>query len=208
MILWAALSLPVALHADTIDYDFSYTPTSGSIQAFSFDIVSSTYLTEGSLNFASFSITDGTNVWDIVQGEETNVALYTGGPATTPCFALATDPSSAVLQTSGACAVNLGMDTAPGAAGILFSYVGAPAFPLSSSGMYEATATIFIGPVGTGDSYVPGSTVGQGAMTLDVTSDPPPDPVSTPEPRLTAALALCFLSMAWFAGRRRRNRLG
>ena len=88
--LGSVLVAALPVHADLI-YTFSFTSTSSPIEDFTFSITSSEFITAGSPTFDPFTITDGTNVWDIDQdlaGISTGIILgSTFLPAGDGCFA-------------------------------------------------------------------------------------------------------------------------
>jgi hypothetical protein len=71
-----------SVFAGPVQYDFSYTPTTGPIQPFTFQIVSSNGFIVGGppgitpLSFVPFSFTDGTNRWEMLEGLAVDLGCF------------------------------------------------------------------------------------------------------------------------------------
>jgi hypothetical protein len=101
-----ALSLFAAPHARaSVIYTFSYDPTSGPIESFSFSFTSPTFVTSGqSPAFTPFTVTDGTKSFTLTQdlfSSSGGLACYGFATATNaslnPCGGSASEPNGGFL---------------------------------------------------------------------------------------------------------------
>jgi len=93
-VLFFCLSAMPAAAQAPVRYKFSFTPTVGLVQPFTFEIVANDFITPGPLSFTPFSFTDGTRVWTMIQGAACNARGVFGqfdftsqaSPTRTDCF--------------------------------------------------------------------------------------------------------------------------
>lgn len=176
IVLIGVFLYPDTVFAGSIEYDFSFMPTSGPFQPFSFVIVSPTFLDQEPLSFTPFSYTDGTNTWTMAQGSTAD--LYNPGDIQNQatCFEFATATAGSVSPCSSEAQEPNGGD-------ILMSFGYIASFPMGI-GTYSHTGIVagIMGPL---------LESSPGTVTLTVSE--------VPEPRTTLALGLALgaLLAAW-----------
>lgn len=161
-------------------YKFSYTPTSGTVQGFSFSIVSPNFIGQGPLTFEPFSIIDRSTVLPVTQG----FAGVAGGGSTslpdgTGCFAFGTSGADALAFYQG-CGWAIPNASAPQAAFSINMAGGLPMRTLSISWL-PFNGLVVLDPLQHGDFF---GNCCAGALTgnlqLSITGTPAPS--SVPEP--------------------------
>src|SRR6266478_3487657 len=119
---WSALvllALAGTIHADPI-YQISL-DAAGGLSAFSFSFSAPTFVTAGqSLTFTPFTITDGTNTWQMVNGLAGSVVASNG---TFGCLLFDTGGSSGIDST---CGFGVGIGSTSDAAFAIFMSGGLP----------------------------------------------------------------------------------
>jgi hypothetical protein len=164
-------------------YDFSFSPTTGSVQAVSFELNLADPLADGLLSFTPFDVVENGNTELITQGS-TGVIDYSGTDVR--CFVFGT-----ANATIGPGNCDVGVTGPPLSLFLGFNFVPIPASSMNSPGTYTTESDQFLIWGGT-DPDFPNGVFGRGNMSLTISAVPEPSSRSL----ILAALGFAILAMA------------
>ena len=143
-------------------YDFSFTPTVGSIHAVSFEFTSTNLIMTGPLSFAPFDVNESAHIQTISKGA---AGVINVGGTDIRCFVFGT----ADTELEPPCGI--GSNNPPLSLFLAFNFTPIPAAAMNGPGSFTTANDQFLVWAGT-DPDFPNSAFGRGNITLTISAVP------------------------------------